>query len=192
MLLGQALFAAHGSVDILSELTTVQFGDPAIDHRDQPHAKEIVLIQRVPHPARGAKERDFNDLLQRARAPMHRGLRDAERRIRRDVRALGIEPFATQEDLVVALRSGRCKVGLVSNVSADDLSVVPAFAYDAATVDAVGVGRHSRYPESAQLFVDWLIRERPVEVPESLTIPVSIAGYRDEEARLLAERAGYR
>lgn len=120
------------------------------------------------------------------------GLRDAERVVRRMVSALEREPFQSQDALLEAVRSGECGVAHVSNVDLGDLSLAPGTAFNAVTVDAVGVGRHSRYPESAQLFVDWLIRERPVEVPDSLTIPVSVAGYRDEEARLLAERAGYR
>lgn len=119
------------------------------------------------------------------------GIKDAERHIRQFVAALEREPFESQSELVAAVRDGECEVGIVSNLSMDDLVLLDQRGFDATTIDAVGVGRHSRYPVSAQLFVDWLIRERPVDVPDSLTIPVSVAGYRDEEARLLAERAGY-
>lgn len=119
------------------------------------------------------------------------GVRDAERFVRRFVAELEREPFETQNELVAAVRDGKCEVGIISNLQVQDLTLLDQQGFDAVTVDAVGVGRHSRYPESAQLFVDWLIRERPVEVPELLKIPVSVAGYRDEEARLLAERAGY-
>jgi len=119
------------------------------------------------------------------------GVKTTERGIRRMVAALEREPYASEGELLDAVRSGECNAAIVANVGADNALQVHEVNLGAATVDAVGIGRHARAADSAQRFVAWLIRERPVEVPETLTTPVSAAGFRDEEARLLAERAGY-
>jgi hypothetical protein len=59
-------------------------------------------------------------------------------------------------------------------------------------VDAIGITRHARQPESAQRLVEWLLDKKTVHVVDgSGRRSVGIAGWRDEEARLLAERAAY-
>ncbi|MEL7186956.1 MAG: substrate-binding domain-containing protein, partial [Pseudomonadota bacterium] len=119
------------------------------------------------------------------------GVKTAERGIRRMVAALEREPYASEEELLDAVRVGECNAAMVANATADSALQVHEVDLGAATIDAVGIGRHARSADSAQRFVAWLISERPVEVPATLTTPVSVAGFRDEEARLLAERAGY-
>jgi ABC-type Fe3+ transport system substrate-binding protein len=62
-------------------------------------------------------------------------------------------------------------------------------------IAAVGVNRHAAHPDAAQKLADWLLRHREPWKPsaEKPAPPaVHIAGWRDAEARLLAERAGYR
>lgn len=124
-----------------------------------------------------------------------RGEKAAERLVRLWVRNLARPPFATQAALLEALRDGQCDYGLGG--SAENADGVVAFPVEQNSVDveAVGIGRHARNPEAAQATVDWLLRNRIVEFrSEDLRAPpaLSIAGYRDEEARLLAERVGYR
>ena len=122
-----------------------------------------------------------------------RGNRPAERLVRRWNRNLALPPFATEEQLIAAVRDGRCAFGIASS-SADfggllSHSVKPHY-FD---VSAVGVARHAVQPESAQRLVGWLLASRTDYFKgETQLRTVGIAGWRDEEARLLAERAGYR
>ena len=123
-----------------------------------------------------------------------RGAKEAERLLRRIVRNLGKPPFSTHQELAKAVRSGDCEyaIGAWASASTDDqaLLVVPAYV----DIDAIGIARHANQPEAAQAMVDWLLANRPVRFQSELEHPraVRIAGWRDEEARLLAERAGYR
>ncbi len=121
--------------------------------------------------------------------------RTAERLVRLWVRNLARPPFATQEALIEAVRDGQCDYA-IGGSTAEVEGVVP-FLVEQYTVDieAIGIGRHARNADAAQAAVDWLLRNRAVEFKSSdgrYPPAVHIAGYRDEEARLLAERAGYR
>ena len=59
-------------------------------------------------------------------------------------------------------------------------------------IDGIGVARHARYPEAAHVLVNWMLNEKPItDLAWSNGKNVGIAGWRDEDARLLAERAGY-
>ena len=122
-----------------------------------------------------------------------RGVRDAERLIRRIAANSNKEPFQSVAKLKEALREGRCDYGIVATSKpTEDLAhfVVPANIYSA---DAFGIGRHARNPESAQLFAGWMFETHAMRPEGDAEWPhASVAGYRDEEARLLAERAGYR
>lgn len=122
-----------------------------------------------------------------------RGVREAERLVRRWMRNLAVPPFASQAELLAALREGQCEYGVAT--SHDDLdgletlSPKPHF-FD---VSAAGVGRHAAQPESAQRFVAWMLENRTDYFRGKTGLrPVSIAGWRDAEVRLLVERAGYR
>lgn len=121
------------------------------------------------------------------------GERPAERLVRRWVRNLARAPFASQQELLAALRSGDCDVAIVVTPTdpAGLASFVPASRY--VDVTAFGVGRHAAHPDAAQRFADWMLgRRQLVGAGESTPMSVGIAGWRAEEARLLAERAGYR
>lgn len=121
------------------------------------------------------------------------GEREAERLVRRWVRNLAQPPFADEALLRAAIRSGTCDYGIVSNPHTvfGNWDTAPAPQAYAAT--AVGVGRHAAGPESAQALADWVLRNASVRIPSYAALPhAAIAGWRDEEARRLAERAGYR
>lgn len=122
-----------------------------------------------------------------------RGEREAERLVRRWVRNLAQPPYADETRLRDAIRTGACDYGIVSNSHTvfgnwDKMSAPHAFA-----ATAVGVGRHAARPDAAQALADWMLRNASVRVPSYAALPhAGIPGWRDEEARLLAERAGYR
>jgi len=121
------------------------------------------------------------------------GMRPAERVVRGWVKNLGVAPFPSQEDLLDALRDGRCQYGIASLTSNPEglLSFVPPNAeyYD---IGAIGVGRHAQQPERAQQFVNWMLEFKTWQAGTGISARnVGVAGWRADEARLLAERAGY-
>ena len=120
------------------------------------------------------------------------GVRETERLFRKIVTNMSTEPYESARQTRAALRNGDCDYGILAVAEpSDNLThfVVSPLTF---TAEAFGVGRHARSPESAQLFVDWMFRTRSVELNGDADWPhASIAGYRDEEARLLAERAGW-
>jgi len=120
------------------------------------------------------------------------GNRPAERVVRGWVRNLATAPFASEDELVEALRSAECLYGIVSS-DADTSGAwrieLPAGYYN---IRGVGVARHAQHPDAAQQLVDWMLRDQPVEAPHLPGSNVGQAGWFDEEARLLADRAGYR
>ncbi len=121
------------------------------------------------------------------------GVKPAERIVRRWVRNLAQVPFASEAELIAALESGDCYYGIVTRPSQAPgvVRVKPTPAY--VDILAVGVSRHAANADGAQALVDWMLTERSVEAPAGTNgLNVSIAGWRNEEARLLAERAGYR
>lgn len=120
------------------------------------------------------------------------GVREAERLVRRWVRNLAQPPYADEASLRAAVRSGACDYGIVSNPHTvfGNWEKAPPQAYGAT---ALGVGRHAASPEAAQALADWMLRHASVRIPSYAALPhAGIAGWRDEEVRLLAERAGYR
>lgn len=121
------------------------------------------------------------------------GNRPAERIVRGWVRNLAVPPFASEEDLIDALRSGDCGYGIIS--SAADASGIHRIELATAyyNIQGVGVARHAQYPEAAQQLVNWMLTQRQLEEPlTSSKRNVGQAGWYEQEARLLAERAGYR
>ena len=122
-----------------------------------------------------------------------KGVKEAERLVRRWVKNLATPPFASAADMLDAMRAGDCEYGIAS--MADDLDGLTPFSPQPYYFDAsaVGVGRHAQQPESAHRLVDWLIRNRQTGFQTQDSRPFAgTAGWRDQEARLLAERAGYR
>lgn len=121
------------------------------------------------------------------------GVKPAERIVRSWVRNLALAPFATEAALVAALKSGRCGYGIYSSsIEADGFRKIdPEPTY--IDIDAAGVARHARNPESANKLLDWMLLHRPVRKPTSSNgRNIGLAGWRAEDAALLAERAGYR
>lgn len=122
-----------------------------------------------------------------------RGVKEAERLVRRWVRNLATPPFATEAELVAAIQSGQCDYGIAS--WPNEFEGVTPYPLDRLYIDvsAAGVGRHAGNPEAAQELVDWFLRNRRFEFRDE-TEPVfaGIAGWHDEDVRLLVERAGYR
>ncbi|MDH5621303.1 MAG: extracellular solute-binding protein [Gammaproteobacteria bacterium] len=120
------------------------------------------------------------------------GRKPAERVVRGWVRNLAAPPFASEAELAAALESGACKFGILSDraVTTGMKITTPSPSY--IDVSAIGVGRHAQNPERAQQLVAWLIvHHAPREGGEAMQRNVAIAGWGNEEARLLAERAGY-
>jgi iron(III) transport system substrate-binding protein len=120
------------------------------------------------------------------------GASETERLVRRWVRNLAQPPYADEASLRAAIRSGDCDYGIVSNPHTvfGNWDKTPPQAYGAT---ALGIGRHAANPEAAQALADWMLRNASVRIPSYADLPhAGIAGWRDEEVRLLAERAGYR
>ena len=121
------------------------------------------------------------------------GERETERLVRRWVRNLARPPFEDEASLRAAIRSGACEYGIVSNPHTvfGNWDAAPALRAYAGT--ALGVGRHAARPDAAQALADWVLRNAAVRIPANAALPhAGLAGWRDEEVRLLAERAGYR
>jgi len=117
----------------------------------------------------------------------------AERLVRRWVRNLAQAPFDSEDELAAAIRDGACKFG-VFEVRAEGRGVRPPLLEPRyVDVSAIGVARHASNPDGGQALVDWLLRNREVpvyEAPEHRS--ASLTGWHAEDARLLAERVGYR
>jgi iron(III) transport system substrate-binding protein len=105
--------------------------------------------------------------------------------------------YESESELLQAISSGHCEIGIASNSA--------AAAYDLAThspaatiadVDGVGIGRHARNPEGALKLVEWLFAELPMSTFDSVDAAgqknVSLVAWHFEEAVKLAERAHYR
>lgn len=122
-----------------------------------------------------------------------RGELETERLVRRWVRNLAQAPYANEASLRSAIQSGVCAYGIVSNphtVFGNWERFPQPHAY---VGTAVGVGRHAASPDAAQMLADWLLRNQSVRIPSYTELPrAGIPGWRDAEARRLAERAGYR
>ena len=120
------------------------------------------------------------------------GVRPAERIVRGWVRNLASSPFSTEAELQVAIESGSCNYGIFSmspEIQNREQAGDRRYYVD---IDGIGVARHARYPESAHVLVDWMLSENAIkDLAWSNGKNVGIAGWRDEDARLLAQRAGY-
>jgi len=121
------------------------------------------------------------------------GVKPAERVVRGWLRNLAFSPFPTEAELQAAIESGSCNYGILS-MSPEALVGEKAEGRQYyVDIDGIGVARHAQNPQSAHLLVDWMFKKKAIKDPAwSNSKNVGIAGWRDQEARLLAERAGYR
>ena len=121
------------------------------------------------------------------------GQKTAERAVRLWARHLAVPPFADEDGLAEALRSGSCRVAVISATPEVDGLVRFAPTPTYGDIQGIGVTRHANHPAEAERLVAWLLETAPTTEPvNSGGRHVGVAGWRDEEARLLAERAGYR
>jgi iron(III) transport system substrate-binding protein len=135
------------------------------------------------------------------------GVRETELLVRSWVANLALPPFASEAELLSALESGACAVGIVSsNVPRQPGSALSNVAPTniVATAEAIGITRHARNPDGAAALIDWLlqksVQERhaaamaalPVGADVKISHALVVVASGDEEARRLAERARYR
>ena len=127
-----------------------------------------------------------------ARLIDEKGVKMAERIVRAWVRNLKRPPFETEAELIAALADGTCGYGLLSSTTeAPGVWISqPVFRYY--NVQGLGVARHAKNADAAQLLVDWVIRNVPLQIDDGTGKSVGNQGWLDEEVGLLAERAGYR
>ena len=91
------------------------------------------------------------------------GARETELMVRSWVANLAQPVFASEEQLLAAIASGDCAVGIVSSNTAlpagntDLQTLIPDEAY--ADAEAMGITRHARNPDGAALLIDWLLQE---------------------------------
>jgi len=120
------------------------------------------------------------------------GVRPAERIVRGWQRNLAFSPFSTEAELQVAIASGSCNYGILSMSPEIQIGEKAEDRQYYVDIDGIGVARHAQNPKSAHVLVDWMLKKKAIkDLAWSNGKNVGIAGWRDEEARLLAERAGY-
>ena len=124
------------------------------------------------------------------------GVKPAERIVRLWMRNLAKPPFDTKKALVDAMESGVCHyaIGVNGSTSVWRFRHPDPIYFD---VDAVGVARHANDPDAAWRYVARRLGKpsRPSDVsrlPGFTKLHITLAGFHAEEARLLAERVGYR
>lgn len=143
------------------------------------------------------------------------GVRPAEMVVRGWMANLAVPVFATEAELIRALRSTMCQMGLVSSKAvatmADSTAAVlqPAdFGVLFANAEGVGIARHARHPDAAAELIEWWLAEQPqadyVARTHSVSVfdadglsdvsnsNVSTIGWLSIDAAKLAERAGYK
>ncbi len=121
------------------------------------------------------------------------GARPAELLVRGWVQNLAVPPYASDALVHEALLAGTCRYAIVAESTTSGAAHFDA-EIDKHHADAVGIARHARYPESAQLFVDWLLLNvsNEMQASDRYMPDASTIGWRDIEAQELAERARYR
>jgi len=126
------------------------------------------------------------------------GIRPAELVVRGWIKNLAAPPFDDEAQLIRAIESGVCGIGIVSNTAlaaanADLEEIVPATWY--ADAETVGIARHARNPAGATQFVEWLLVDSAspgVVGDQSVNREnVSVVAWHAEDAIKLAERARY-
>lgn len=127
-----------------------------------------------------------------ARLIEEHGLKRAERVVRAWVRNQKLPPFSSEAELVAALGDGTCGYGMFSNTIEAPGVLISEPSPTYFNIRALGVVRHAQHPGAAQALVDWIIVNIPLEIADENGKSAGRIGWLDEDARLLAERAGYR
>lgn len=121
------------------------------------------------------------------------GTRPAELAVRGWISNLATGPFGSEAELLEAIRSGACEVGVVSASVARRAGVPvlePASLY--ADIEAVGVGRHAHNADGAVRLAEWLAaRFDATGVASTGARNVGVIAAHYEEAVKLAERARF-
>jgi iron(III) transport system substrate-binding protein len=139
------------------------------------------------------------------------GVRPAERLVRRWLANLARPPMHSPAEVLEAMAAGVCGVSILPLASLGDTAADSGIdaSRDAANVRiayGAGLARHARYPESATALMRWLASPEGQrefasatgtvsaydDVATTSPEPLSLSGWLDEDARLLAERAGWR
>ena len=117
----------------------------------------------------------------------------AERIVRGWVRNFAHPPYASDGELLGAVHAGDCEIGLVASGAGIGNLLQASLPGPYLDIDGIGVARHAGNPDGAHRFIEWIVARQSLGLSGGyFTMHVGVAGYRDEEARLLAERAGYR
>ena len=141
------------------------------------------------------------------------GERPAEIVVRGWMQNLAMSVFSTDDELLQAIESGQCAMGIVAGDSYSGLArgldhVRPAdFVQLYANIEGVGIARHARNPEAALELIVWMLSDvaqtrhsagrLAVSVTDSAGQQsisrenISAVAARNEDASKLAERAGY-
>jgi len=126
------------------------------------------------------------------------GVRDAQTVVRGWVKNLAGPVWRSDAEVLAAISTGICKVGLVSSTASIsgviDVSLhSPDGAF--ADVDGIGIGRHAHNPDGALALLEWLLAQsaesnfrNAANVSEK---NVSRFAWQQRDAMLLAERVRY-
>ena len=131
------------------------------------------------------------------------GVRPAERIVRGWLANLAYPVFVSEAGLIEAIGAGRCAAGMLVRPPGDASSKGTVRyrtpARPAGTLIAAGIARHASRPEAAGELLEWLAAKAPL--PDAARnvadtdLPANnaaVTGWLHEDARKLAERAGYR
>ena len=129
-------------------------------------------------------------------------IRPAETIVRNWIRNLALPVFGSEAELLDAIQAGDCGVGIASSVAFREFAdSYPGHALLAVTpqgghlnVEGIGVARHARSPALAQRLVEWVVKRAALsdeDLDGFSNRNVGLAGWRDEDAVLLAERTLY-
>jgi len=126
------------------------------------------------------------------------GVRDAQTVVRGWMKNLAFPVWRSDDEVLVAIATGLCKVGLVSSTAnTSGVANVSLHSPDGAfaDVDGIGIGRHAHNPDGALALLEWLMAQSPESnfrragnVSEK---NVGLFAWHQRDAVLLAERVRY-
>lgn len=131
-------------------------------------------------------------------------VRPAERVVRGWLANLARPVFASEAELLHAIAGGQCAAGIVQRPADDDPALTGTLRFltppaPAGELAAAGVARHAAQPVRALALLDWLATEarlpgaaREAAAADLPGADTAVTAWRYEDARKLAERAGYR